>query len=198
MFFQKGKGFSVAEATIALLIGSIALGMSAPMITKQVKQNNFADAERRMVIKQLENLLPSGAVMYFDLDFCPRGWSPLTNTYPQAAGSFLRNLGEVPAEGEKVRTRGSYQSSALPDIDLALRIEAYFDDIYSVRLDEYGFDDWAGSMLLPTANSDEPVYVMSSADKKNRAGDLIKSDIYNKNVKEVRPNNIALLACRKD
>ena len=31
------KGFSVAEATIALLIGSVAFGMVAPMITKQVK-----------------------------------------------------------------------------------------------------------------------------------------------------------------
>ena len=34
---NKRKAFSVAEAMIALLIGSVALGMAAPMITKQIK-----------------------------------------------------------------------------------------------------------------------------------------------------------------
>ena len=34
---NKRKAFSVAEAFIVLPVGSIALGVSAPMITKQIK-----------------------------------------------------------------------------------------------------------------------------------------------------------------
>ena len=35
---NKKTAFSVAEAMMALLIGSVALGAAAPMITKQIKQ----------------------------------------------------------------------------------------------------------------------------------------------------------------
>ena len=50
------KGFSVAEATIALLIGSIILGMSAPMITSQIKRNNFSDVQSNILNRRIENL----------------------------------------------------------------------------------------------------------------------------------------------
>ena len=50
------KAFSVAEATIALLIGSVALGMAAPMITKQIKTQNMADIESRVVNQKIRNL----------------------------------------------------------------------------------------------------------------------------------------------
>ena len=33
------KGFSIAEALVALLIGSLILGFSAPMISKQINLN---------------------------------------------------------------------------------------------------------------------------------------------------------------
>mgnify|MGYP003294410290 CR=1 FL=1 len=111
------KAFSVAEATIALLIGSVALGMAAPMITKQVKQNNFTDTQFQVLRKEIERLrenqnnIPPGAVMFFDLASCPDTWSPLTETYPNAAGSFLRNLGETVEQGKTARSRGSFQKT---------------------------------------------------------------------------------------
>ena len=66
---------------IALLIGSVALGMAAPMITKQIKQQNFQDVQFRKINQQL---VPRGAVMFFHPDFvddCPDGWSQLNSNY---------------------------------------------------------------------------------------------------------------------
>ena len=76
---NKRKAFSVAEAFIVLLIGSIALGMSAPMITKQIKFQNMTDTQVSLIndrnqsllerISELENIIeglgaiPAGAVM---------------------------------------------------------------------------------------------------------------------------------------
>ena len=134
---KKIPAFSVAEATITLLIGSIALGMAAPMITKQIKQNNFTDTqfsliknqnnnlnqeilelkEKIRILEEMDSSIPQGAIMYFDSTTCPDGWTPLSKKYSQASGSFIRNL------GESKRTLGSYQASAVPDIDLALRID---------------------------------------------------------------------------
>lgn len=209
----KRKAFSVAEAMIALLIGSLALGMAAPMITKQIKQNNMADVQYRLInnknnvlideikeIKEKINLIessnsaiPSTAVMYFDSITCPDGWEPLSNKYSMASGAFIRNL------GEKDRTLGSYQNGAVPDIQLALRVDfGNQDSLYKDgRLSKYGTDDNGGALTPYTGGSDEPMYNMSTASDIYKGGDLIKSDVYNKDVTEVRPNNIALLACRK-
>lgn len=100
------KGFSVAEAMIALLIGSIALGMAAPMITKQIKQNNFSDTQIRVINARNENMLdiinelierieilenqensgiPKGTIAFFDNTVvaeslsnpCPKGWEKI-------------------------------------------------------------------------------------------------------------------------
>ena len=210
-FVQQGlsltstKAFSLAEAMIVLLIVTIALGMSAPMISKQLKNETMNNVQFQVLNKKYEELkkvksdIPSGAVMYFDLDDCPAGWTILTKFYPQAAGSFLRNLGEEALAGEEPRKKGSYQGSALPDIKLLLRVDGSTQNSYSVRYDEeYGSNDIGGAMGVTTGGTDEPMYDMLSAVKNNRAGDLIKSDIYNKDVNEVRPNNIAFLACRKN
>ena len=75
---NKRKAFSVAEAFIVLLIGSIALGMSAPMITKQIKAQNMADAQLELLKR---TIMPRGAIMFFDLDDCPDGWAPLDSKY---------------------------------------------------------------------------------------------------------------------
>ena len=140
--------------------------------------------------------VPSGAIMFFDKKACPDGWTSLTSLYPSASGAFIRNM------GEKNRSLSSYQAGAVPDIELAVRLDnsGDTDKYYTERLDEYGGDDWGGVMNYGTSYSDEYLYVMSSADKKYRAADLIKAEptVYNKDVKEVRPNNIAFLACRKN
>ena len=51
------KAFSVAEATIALLIGSVALGMAAPMITKQIKYNNMSEVQTRVLNQRIEKAM---------------------------------------------------------------------------------------------------------------------------------------------
>ena len=50
------KAFSLAEAMIALLIGSLILGVSAPMISKQIKYNNFSDAQAALFSKKIEEV----------------------------------------------------------------------------------------------------------------------------------------------
>lgn len=107
---RKCMAFSVAEAMIALLIGSVALGMAAPMITKQIKQNTLTDAQFQMLNREIQSLraqinnndfndiieelreellaeidsqnaFPSGALL-LTTGSCPTsGWSDITNTY---------------------------------------------------------------------------------------------------------------------
>ena len=197
------KAFSLAEAMIVLLIGTIALGMSAPMISRQLKNETMNNVQFQVLNKKYEELkkvksdIPSGAVMYFDLDDCPAGWTILTKFYPQAAGSFLRNLGENVIAGEEPRKKGSFQAGALPDINLALRLDYPID--CPIKLDEYGQEDKNGTLYVGnTGLANEYVCDVSAISLENRPGDLIKSDIYNKDVNEVRPNNIAFLACRKN
>ena len=48
------KAFSIAEALIALLIGSLILGMSAPLITKQIKHNSMSDTQVQVLNQKLE------------------------------------------------------------------------------------------------------------------------------------------------
>ncbi len=77
-FKIKLKAFSVAEVAIALLIGSIMLGMAAPMITKQMKNENIESVQIEILKK---TIIPSGAIMFFDRADCPDGWDPLNSKY---------------------------------------------------------------------------------------------------------------------
>ncbi len=113
------KAFSVAEAMIALLIGSVALGMAAPMITKQIKSQNISDTQFRIInnrnqdllermneleerIDELENAdntgIPRGTIAFFDSTVeaesatnpCPRGWELISQNWN---GRFPRFAG---------------------------------------------------------------------------------------------------------
>ena len=55
--FQKKykNAFSLAEALVALLIGSLILGMSAPLITKQLKHNSFTDVQAQLLNRKVED-----------------------------------------------------------------------------------------------------------------------------------------------
>ena len=53
---SSAKAFSVAEAMIAVLIASIVLGMSAPMISRQLKRNNMNDVQFQVLNKKIEQL----------------------------------------------------------------------------------------------------------------------------------------------
>lgn len=105
------KGFSVAEAMIALLIGSLALGMAAPMITKQVKHQNFQDVYYRKIH---QSLVPSGAIMFFDRADCPDGWDPLDSKYN---GRYFKVAGDYEIcdkDGEK--SDGTCNGSAVKTV----------------------------------------------------------------------------------
>ena len=199
---NKRKAFSVAEAFIVLLVGSIALGMSAPMLTKQIKAQNMTDTQFRVINREADELrdlvndlmeeiedlrnnnngsTPSGAVMYFDLSSCPEGWTPLTNKYPKAANSFIRN------QSGSDRTIGNWQQNAAPEISGT-------------------FDGNTNDDGLKTKTG--PFYTVST---ENKGGDGANgggtvgfkasrsSEVYGRNnAAEVRPDNIVLLACRRN
>ncbi len=103
------KAFSVAEAMIALLIGSLALGMAAPMITKQIKAQNMTDTQFRVINRQADELrdlvndlmeeiedlrnnnndnngVEDGAVMFYATTSCPENWAKITGF----GGYYLR------------------------------------------------------------------------------------------------------------
>ena len=99
---------------IALLIGSIALGMSAPMITKQVKQNNFSDAQVRITNDSIESIrnevnilreemsssIPSGMVAFFAANSCPEGWAEINSSwqgrFPRFAGAnYIKDYDKI-------------------------------------------------------------------------------------------------------
>ena len=51
---KQQTAFSVAEALIALLIGSLILGMSAPLITKQIKNQTLTDTQLQILQRQIQ------------------------------------------------------------------------------------------------------------------------------------------------
>ena len=88
---KKYLAFSVAEAMVALAIGSVVLGMSAPLISKQVQKENFNDAQYQLIQKQLNEtinrrLVPANAIMFFE-GGCPTGWTDMSSSY---GGRYVR------------------------------------------------------------------------------------------------------------
>ncbi len=91
---------------IVILIGTIALGMSAPMISRQLKNETLTNTQMQVIQRQIDALksrtaeTPEGAVMFFLLRSCPDGWYPindyvsggdisgLNGYFPRFAGSF--------------------------------------------------------------------------------------------------------------
>jgi len=99
------KAFSLAEAMIALLIGSLILGFSAPMISRQLKSETLTNTQMQILQRQIETLresnrtlqndlvnledrlenrlaslrIPSGTVAFFNLTGCPDNtWTNVT------------------------------------------------------------------------------------------------------------------------
>ena len=207
---KKAKAFSIAEAFIMLTIVSVALAAAAPMITKQIKHNNYSNVQANIISQQLDrvttqnntrlenmentieeitermenrltNTIPSGAVMYFDLATCPSGWTPLANKYPNAANAFIRN------QTGSGRSIGNYQSSAVPDLRGQVgNFETRDDNTHTgVFADSTVAGNWLGGG--GGGNFIRVIFRASAV-----------SSVYNPSVNEVRPNNITLLACRKN
>ena len=89
------NAFSLAEAMIVLLVATIALGMSAPMISRQLKNETANDIQFQVLRREIEKLknnqnTPKGAVMFFDLASCPDGWDDVSSSWN---GRFIRIAG---------------------------------------------------------------------------------------------------------
>ena len=138
-------------------------------------EDDFTEMEENM-----KNLVPSGAVMYFDLTACPKGWTASSSKYPKAANAFIRNL------SGSGRTIGAWQQNAAPEI------QGTFDGnvndnngaktgaFYRISEENFGADGaYEGGKVGFKASKSSAVYGRENAT-------------------EVRPDNIALLACRKN
>lgn len=90
------RAFSVAEAMIALILVSVTLAMSAPLISRQMKNSSGSSLQLAQLMHRIEALeatVPPGAVMYFDPDLvesCPDGWERVPDKY---AGRYFRVAG---------------------------------------------------------------------------------------------------------
>ena len=126
--------------------------------------------------------VPSGAVMYFDLSACPSGWTALSSKYPKAANAFIRN------QSGSGRDIGNWQQNAAPEIEGTFDGNVNDDNqfkrksgaFYTKNTDSCGGDGGSGGGTVGfKASKSSAVYGRNSAT-------------------EVRPDNIALLACRKN
>ena len=262
------RAFSVAEAMIALLIGTIVLGFSAPMITKQLKHNDFTSIQAQIMNKKIENVkdisdanaekisqiigtktpidyaahiksletdinnlqaqidakvstetltnkitteikklkeelkskfVPSGAVMFFDLDACPSGWTALNSKYPKAANAFIRN------QSGSGRDIGNWQQNAAPNITGGFSTT----DEYGYYINANNKKDFYGAFQKTTTSSENSHQYQVSGGRADGGSKYIldasksnaaygRKDSNNVAASEVRPDNIVLLACRKN
>ena len=127
---NKRKAFSVAEAFIVLLIGSIALGMSAPMITKQIKAQNMTDTQFQVLQRQIEELrrnqsdVEDDAVMFYASDSCPENWAKLDDF----GGYYLRiqNTGEtIGSIKEQMVHKHKHVSPLIQALDSSAYVNAF-------------------------------------------------------------------------
>lgn len=186
--------FSIAEAMIALLIGSLILGFTAPVISKQIKYNNMSDVQMQVFNKKIEQLranqsnIPSGAVMAFNRTSCPDTWTPLTTIIANTEGAFIRNI------GGNAGAKGIIQEDAAPNIQGTWVSSA--DSLNSGNENR-----WTGAMFHRNLS----VRVSNGPGDHDAAHYQVffdasrSSTVYGRNnATEIRPRNIALLYCVKD
>ena len=182
-FAQQGlnptRAFSVAEAMIALLIGTIVLGFSAPMITKQLKHNDYSDAQAQIVNRRIEKLIesnnalkqeietlkkssggvPKGTVAFFNntvvaesaTNPCPKGWSLIDSNWQ---GRFPRFAGkhlilEYDTAGKTYKDTGVEETLSVGQIQ---------EDAIRNVLDNFNLSFRDDSSSYPTATSTSGVF----------------------------------------
>lgn len=110
------KAFSIAEAMIALLIGSLILGSVAPMVSKQIKFNNASDAQISVLlrrIEQLENRIePEGSIKFFYDRPCPTGWTSIVSRSNESLDGYYLRI----STSTNASTIGTTLEPALPNI----------------------------------------------------------------------------------
>ena len=218
--FQKysKKAFSIAEALIALLIGSLILGMSAPMISKQLKFQNYSDIQIRQIIQRLELLeeerVPRGTVAFFNSNVksqsssnpCPKGWSAVPSDWN---GRFFR-VADIDNPRNELQSQ-SIQAHwhDMPSFSLSGMTGAQLQTIGSqvIWLSADGYE----SKYLSGIGSRDPKSAFAGdvfREKDSFVGEgrwMFETEPGNRknaptvsNDDETRPKNVALLACVKN
>ena len=117
--------------------------------------------------------------MYFDLAVCPKGWTALSSKYPKAANAFIRN------QSGSGRDIGNWQQNAAPNVEGAFyaldQVNSYTGAFYR-----------AGSRTSGWGGAGQYTYRQQYLDMSRY------SSVYKDDVTEIRPDNIVLLACRKN
>ena len=212
------KGFSVAEAMVALAIGGVVLGMSAPMVSKQIQNQNLSDAQYRLIIQKLEeDKNPKGTIILFDSNSvnasaknngCPKGY---TNISEGNSGKYLMldtfsNAGKVnkPYFPNHWHGVGAFDDDINNDVLFYNRKYKYKD----ISLNGAGFCETDGDNSVTSecfdfgANSRGHLVSTRSAIKAFGT----TSEIFYGNAEieeptneiEVKPASISVIACRKD
>ena len=77
--------FSLAEAFVALLIASIILGLSAPLVSKTIKHDNLNAHQMTVINERIERIerdtIPAGMIAFFNGDCPPEGWTRVDNSW---------------------------------------------------------------------------------------------------------------------
>ena len=215
------KAFSVAEAMIAMLIGSLILGCAAPMISKQMKVNNASDVQFSLIMRRLEaiekgdNVIPKGTVAFFSNnvvaksidDPCPRGWSLAPVSWN---GRFLKVADSAESRNELQEQSIQEHWHNLPTLDLSSLTGARWQDwnpsnawVYADAFDAEGhFENvkkrspnsaFAGNVFRVKDN-----FIGHSADAFPDAVDNEQTAPAVSDDNETRPKNVSLLVCIKD
>ena len=127
--------------------------------------NNEVDALER-------NMIPSGAIMFFDLARCPSGWTALNS-----GGAFIRDVGGYAAN------RGVSQAAGVPNLKGWVTA---------------GNDQAGDGTLFKVTSTYAGASKKGSSDLSVDFDASRYSSVYKNDLKEVRPKNIAYLACRKN
>ncbi len=198
MNLKPARAFSVAEAMIALLIGSLILGYSAPMVAKQLKHNNMSDVQVQVLNRKIEELrrtqanIPSGAVMFFNLPTCPNGWSDISSNwngrFPRFAGSYTSL--EYDTTSKTLKTTGTAQTlsvgatqeDAIRNITGTVQGAGYENSYVATGAFQ------VNSRTVNVANDGADTDYSYTFNAEN----VVPTDIEN------RPKSVALLGCQKD
>lgn len=212
---MKKNAFSIAEAFIMLTVVSVGLAAAAPMITKQIKHNNFSTVQANMLGRQINNVQSQASVdrvqVRQELDAFNVAFeevqSKVKNLVPPGAVMAF-NLSECPkgwvalvteienSEGAFIRNIGGNAGNLG-----AVQLDAA-PNITGTHGGHGGYHGWgraSGSFVKTGKVNGRGSADKSAANHEQIDFDASKSSAsYGRdNTTEVRPKNVALLYCVK-
>ncbi len=148
---------------------------------KQEINNKFEELKEEFK----SSLVPKDAVMAFNSTVCPSGWLPLTSVISNSAGVFIRNTGGGAASSGVIQQAGvpNIKATWLGPWENANQGWSWVSGSVSVSLKN------DANAEIPNYSADRNVYYSFDASK--------SSSIYQNNLTEVRPKNVAFLYCVK-